>query len=93
MSNPVQGVKELTDKEVSALHRNSDVDSRPEAQHHTLGTQRINASPGNHTHDGITSFALLSDNFTGSRSANTADILNQVMNALVNLGATNSTTA
>jgi hypothetical protein len=36
-------------------HRQSDVDSGPKAQHHTLGTKRNQASPGNHVHDGTTS--------------------------------------
>lgn len=36
-------------------HRQSDVDSSPQSQHHTLGTNRSQASPGNHIHDGITS--------------------------------------
>lgn len=36
-------------------HRQSDVDSNPRAQHHTLGPRRNQASPGNHIHDGTTS--------------------------------------
>lgn len=36
-------------------HRQSDVDSNPRAQHHTLGPRRNQASPGNHIHDGATS--------------------------------------
>ena len=36
-------------------HRQSDVDSSPHSQHHTLGTARSQASPGNHIHDGFTS--------------------------------------
>lgn len=36
-------------------HRQSDVDSNPWAHHHTLGTRRNQASPGNHIHDGVTS--------------------------------------
>ena len=36
-------------------HKLSDVDSSQRAQHHTLGKQRNQASPGNHIHDGITS--------------------------------------
>jgi hypothetical protein len=36
-------------------HRQSDVDSTPKAQHHTLGPGRNQASPGNHIHDGTTS--------------------------------------
>jgi hypothetical protein len=81
-------------KAVIDFHRNDDVDAIPESHHHTLGTQRVNASPGNHVHDGITSIALLgSVTFTGSRTANTADIINQICNALTAVGATNNTSA
>lgn len=41
--------------EVANLHRHSDVNSSPLAQHHTLGIQPNQASPGDHTHDGIRS--------------------------------------
>lgn len=43
---------ELTAREVNALHRRSDVDSKATAQHHSLGVQRNQASPGDHIHDG-----------------------------------------
>lgn len=39
-------------------HRQSDVDSAKTAQHHTLGTNRNQASPGDHIHDGVTSKKL-----------------------------------
>lgn len=41
--------------EVKRLHRDSDVDENPLAQHHTLGILPNQASPGDHTHDGRTS--------------------------------------
>jgi hypothetical protein len=41
--------------ELWRLHSQSDVDSSSTAQHHTLGTGRNQASPGNHIHDGYTS--------------------------------------
>lgn len=40
---------------VNDFHGRSDVDSSIFAQHHTLGTTRGQASPGDHTHDGISS--------------------------------------
>ena len=40
------------------IHRFSDVDSSWRAQHHTLGPGKNQASPGDHTHDGITSRAI-----------------------------------
>ena len=45
----------LTTEEVNALHTNSDKDSSVLAQHHTLGIKPTQASPGNHTHNGIDS--------------------------------------
>lgn len=39
-------------------HSQSDADSSPKSQHHTLGTNRNQASPGDHIHDGVTSKKL-----------------------------------
>jgi len=41
--------------EVKRLHRDSDVDENPLAQHHTLGILPNQASPGDHIHDGKSS--------------------------------------
>ncbi len=41
-----------TPGEVSKAHTNSDVDASKVAQHHTLGIQANQASPGDHTHNG-----------------------------------------
>jgi hypothetical protein len=38
--------------EVARVHTNSDVDSSVNAQHHTLGIQHTQGSPGSHNHDG-----------------------------------------
>jgi hypothetical protein len=46
-------------------HYHSDVDSGQQAQHHTLGTGRNQAAPGNHIHDGITSKEIVQ---TGTES-------------------------
>lgn len=51
-------------QEVSQFHRQSDVNSSPLAQHHTLGIQPNQASPGDHTHDGKDS-RLLDQNDEG----------------------------
>lgn len=42
----------------NAMHANSDVDSSQQAQHHTLGPRHNQASPGDHTHNGVSSRAL-----------------------------------
>jgi hypothetical protein len=40
---------------VNKIHANSDVDSSITAQHHTLGIQHNQGSPGDHKHDGKSS--------------------------------------
>ena len=44
-----------TSAEVTKAHSNSDVDASSVAQHHTLGIQHNQASPGDHKHDGKSS--------------------------------------
>ena len=76
---------------VDDFHTNSDIDSRAEAQHHTLGPQPTQASPGDHTHDGGDSRLLLEGTvLAGSRDS---DAWRQAVNAiLVRLGASDQTT-
>lgn len=77
---------------VDSFHTNSDLDSRVQAQHHTLGAAPTQASPGDHTHDGGTSALLLAGvTLTGSKGGNAA--LASVIAGLVKLGATDSTTS
>lgn len=76
---------------VNEFHTKSDVDSNSDAQHHTLGIRKDQASPGDHLHDGTTSKRLLAGTtITGSKGGNVA--LASVIAALVKLGATDSTT-
>ncbi len=51
--NPISNTPSTVD--VSKFHTNSDSDSAVTAQHHTLGIQHNQASPGDHTHNGGTS--------------------------------------
>lgn len=76
---------------VDDFHTNSDLDTRPESQHHTLGPSPTQAAPGDHTHDGGSSSLLLSgQTISGSR---TSDAYRLSINAiLVKLGATDSST-
>ena len=53
MTNPIGGPP--TSVEVSKFHSNSDIDSGVVAQHHTLGIQHNQSSPGDHKHDGKSS--------------------------------------
>jgi len=77
---------------VNEFHRFSDVDSRAEAQHHSIGATHNQAASGDHNHRDGNGRPLLDDvTFTLSRSANTAAVLKQVIDALVLLGATDNT--
>lgn len=78
--------------EVNNFHHYDDMDSRPEAHHHSLGTGRNNASEGSHIHDGITSRPLLdSITLTGSRATYNPAREAQIVAALVLLGAVDGT--
>lgn len=59
MSNPIPSTDPSPPSEtVSKFHSNSDSDSAVTAQHHTLGIQHNQASPGDHKHDGHSSKAI-----------------------------------
>jgi hypothetical protein len=76
---------------VEDFHHNAPVDTRPEDIHHRLGPAPNSASPGNHSHNGADSVLLL-DGFilTGSKGGNAA--VASIIQALVRLGAKDSTT-
>lgn len=83
--------KQYSPKEVEVIHRNADTDGRREALHHTLGPSPTQASPGDHKHDGSSSAKLLTGvTIAGSRTDGTAVL--SIIQALVKLGAQNSTT-
>jgi len=77
---------------VNRFHQKDDADSSSEAHHHTLGIKKDQAAPGNHKHDGTTSLRLLEGvTISGAKGGNVA--LASVIQALVKLGATDTTTA
>lgn len=77
---------------VNEFHTNDDVDKDSNAHHHTLGAGSNQASPGPHKHDGTDSVPLLEGfELSGAKSGNLA--LGSVIQALVQLGATDNTTA
>ncbi len=79
-------------REVTTFHNNADTDLRRESIHHTLGPSVHQAASGGHNHDGNNSAKLLGNvTLVGSRGGNAA--LTSVIAALVQLGATDSTTA
>jgi hypothetical protein len=95
VSQPLGGSRASdAQRQVIEFHTNDDLNGRSESHHHDLGLGRTQASPGSHNHDGVTSVAILAGvTFTGSRSTNTADLINQICNALVTIGAVNNTSA
>jgi hypothetical protein len=72
---------------VERFHTNADTDVRNESIHHTLGGNPGQASPGDHTHDGSDSVALLAG-YEIQTSAAIATWRTQVESALARLGAT-----
>lgn len=77
---------------VNEFHTNDDVNRDADAHHHTLGIGANQAASGAHDHDGSNSVQLLAGfTLTGSRSGGGA--LLSVIQALVQLGAEDSTTA
>lgn len=89
--DPVAG-KLPSSKEVAKFHSNADTDGNEGSIHHTLGPRKGMASPGDHDHRGGTSVLLLQGtNISGSRASGAALI--SVIAALVELGATDTTTA
>lgn len=77
---------------VNEFHSNDDLDKDANSHHHSLGSGANQASPGSHNHDGSTSVQLLAD-FTISGTRGTATCIPQIISALVQLGATDNTTA
>lgn len=79
-------------KVVNEFHSNDDTDRDSNAHHHTLGANANQASPGSHRHDGSDSLLLLQGlTISGSKGGNTA--LASVIGLLVQLGATDSSSA
>lgn len=62
-------------REVNAFHGASDLDTGPNAQHHSLGVKHNQASSGDHVHDGGSSRKIgtgLNLTLTGSKGGNVA---------------------
>lgn len=77
---------------VNQFHTYDDLDSSKNAHHHTIGVGGDQACSGNHNHRGTDSTLLLEGvSITGSRGGNAA--VASIIAALVQLGATDSTTA
>lgn len=77
---------------VNEFHKNSDVDSSPDSQHHTLGIGPNKASPGDHVHNGEDAPLLLSGQ-TISGSLTNGDALKSLITILSAWGLQDETTA
>lgn len=90
-TDPVEG-KVPTAKDVSKFHTNADTDGDEGSIHHSLGPRKGQAAGGDHDHRGGNSVALLQGTtISGSRGGNAA--VTSIIAALVELGATDNTTA
>lgn len=79
-------------KVVNEFHSNDDVDRDANSHHHTLGSGSNQAAPGPHRHDGTDSVALLEGfTITGTRGTSTVNL--SLIQALVQLGATDNSSA
>lgn len=94
-----------TASEVLNLHRNSDLDKRRDAQHHSLGRTRYQASPGDHNHDGGSSSLLIpvgsgtngdfKENigaYSGGANGGIKESVKQLIQLFTALGVTDNTT-
>lgn len=80
-------------EEVRNFHRNSDLDASDYAQHHTLGPEPMQASPGNHTHDGGSSPLILDGYIISGSQSDPATVLPSILVCLTRLGVKDNTTA
>jgi len=65
-SSSFYGPQETDAAIVNSFHLSSDVDKSAISQHHTLGIQGTQASPGDHNHDGKSSRKIELSNLTGN---------------------------
>lgn len=90
MTQPVTPPSTPSSAESSKAHANSDVDAAITAQHHTLGIQHNQGSPGDHTHNGGSSRRIgknLDASFPLTASATYSQAqIQSIINALRKLG-------
>lgn len=78
---------------INDFHKNSDVDSGPDAQHHTIGRGVNQAASGAHNHrDGNGAPILEGVILTGSKGGENLVLLTSIVSAMVALGADDQTT-
>lgn len=78
---------------VNKFHTESDVDTGPDAQHHTIGPGTHQSASGAHNHrDGNGAPILSGVILTGSKAGTNLVLLSSIVSALVALGAEDKTT-
>lgn len=77
---------------VQQFHTHADTDARKESIHHTLGAGPAQAAAGDHNHDGSNSRLLLEGHTIVGSKNNPQQVLPSIIECLVRLGATDSTT-
>lgn len=78
---------------VNDFHTNSDQDTGPEAQHHTIGRGVHQSASGAHNHrDGNGAAILDGIVLTGTKSGTNSVLLTTIVSALVALGVEDNTT-
>lgn len=84
--------KSPTAKEVNAFHKYDDVDRGNISHHHTIGQGAGQVAPGKHFHNGEDAPKLLDGVvFTGIITSYNRTTFKQVLDALVKLGAADTT--
>jgi hypothetical protein len=81
-------------KDVDDFHKYDDVNKGDLAHHHTIGSGQGQVASGKHKHRGGSDGELLLEGtiFSGVRTVYSSAILKQVLDALVELGAVDTTT-
>lgn len=72
-------------REVNAFHARSDKDTSSIAQHHSLGPDHNQASPGDHLHDGRTSKFLATHTLTGALAPASVSELDAIVDQLITI--------
>lgn len=92
-NDPAEKEKSPSARAVAEFHKYSDLNTSPNAQHHSIGLGSNQVAPGRHYHNAQDSpFLLDTFTITGSRSGATATVLQQILIALTALGINDATT-
>lgn len=78
---------------VNDFHSNDDVDSNPDAHHHTIGPGVHQSASGAHNHRGGNGAPILEGiSLTGSKAGDNSVLLTSIVSALIEMGVEDKTT-